>query len=118
MMKFASLVLATLLPLAMTAATPNEPGIGLAERADLQTPKNCKLQGQGNQKTIYQIPCQGSEVGSWNKGATIKVVCKTNVGGAHWYKTKAQLWSRNLNPGDGPGLKCQGGISGLPECEI
>ncbi len=82
MMKFASLVLATLLPLAMTAATPNEPGIGLAERADLQTPKNCKLQGQGNQKTIYQIPCQGSEVGSWNKGATIKVVCKTNVGGA------------------------------------
>lgn len=34
------------------------------------------------------------------------------MGNSHWYKTKAQLWSRNLNPGDGgPGLKCQGMLS-------
>lgn len=87
-MKFGPVVLATLLPLAMTAATPNEnePGIDLSEKADLQTPRNCKLQSPGgggpNQKRIYQIPCTGSELGSWNKGSTIKVVCKSNIGGA------------------------------------
>jgi hypothetical protein len=81
-MKPALVMLAGVLPLAMTAAITNEPDIDLIKKGDLASPQNCKLTGGGgNGKKQFQIPCPGSEVGKWNNGATLKLVCKADIGG-------------------------------------
>ncbi|RAH41239.1 uncharacterized protein BO95DRAFT_435923 [Aspergillus brunneoviolaceus CBS 621.78] len=131
-MKPTTILLATILPaLAISAAAPDPdpepeapdtaPDVDLSERADANPPKTCKI-NKANPPDIapfWELPCACTgRAGQWTLGTDIKLVCRTEVAGTDWYKTKSGFWVRNLKAGT-PGPGCKGGIpAGLPNCDI
>ncbi|KAJ6029482.1 hypothetical protein N7499_000630 [Penicillium canescens] len=110
-MKSAFIVLATILPLAMTAATPESPDLGFIK-------KEQELgQGQGRRcelttfKQIRQVPCPGASQFTRGPGEKFSIICSFPIGLTTWFKTENREWLRNLNGASGePGP--------LPKCDI
>lgn len=86
-MKSPLIVLAIILPLAMTAATSGEPDIDFPDRLDLDLDnkqeltegKRCQL---NTKRATWNVPCAGLKPsGRKNKGQAVKLVCKVDIDG-------------------------------------
>ncbi|RAH42907.1 uncharacterized protein BO95DRAFT_466508 [Aspergillus brunneoviolaceus CBS 621.78] len=113
-MKSTIVVLATLLPMAMSSAVPADADaeIDLSQKQELSgnSALRCQL---GSSIDFKNVPCGGAPIaGSLNNGQAIFLRCQNHrAPGTTWYKTKSGTWVANVN--------CRtGNVNNLPECDI
>ncbi|PYH82255.1 hypothetical protein BO82DRAFT_364297 [Aspergillus uvarum CBS 121591] len=115
-MKPESIILAVIVPLALSTAVPDKKDIDiddLNQKEVLDPPKVCKLKAP---RQHWTFPCACSEdSGTWTKSSNIRLVCHSkDKFNNWWYQTKAGEWVQNMFG------QCENptAIKGQPDCEL